>query len=390
MRNFFWLIGREFGLFWNNSVMRVLFIGAPILYGLLFGAVYRKGKLTDLPIVVVDEDRSPMSASLIDMLEDNETLTVALVKADKTALHDAMIGLKASTVVMIPEHFEADVLQQRYPEVVVDINTGNIVIANYASKAIQVVLGTFSAGVEIAGLQKRGLAPEVAMTHYEPFKVNYIRYFNKAANYMYFLWPGMLATILQQVLLLVFALSFAQEMETGTFQSVLVPRSGSPFVALLVKLLPYWLMAAVIWLFYGWLHRFFQVPLSFDIGKVTLLGFLMVVAVSFLGILVSVLIPSQLKATELLMVVATPSFVLSGFTWPLSQMPEWLQWVAAVIPLTHFLEAYRVMAVENGSWSAVKPQVNALLIQLLIYGGLAFLVLWWKFSRARKAKHQKA
>jgi ABC-2 type transport system permease protein len=43
-----------------------------------------------------------------------------------------------------------------------------------------------------------------------------------------------------------------------------------------------------------------------------------VISVSFIGVLVSILVPNQLKATEILMVIATPSFILSGFTWPLS------------------------------------------------------------------------
>jgi ABC-2 type transport system permease protein len=49
-----------------------------------------------------------------------------------------------------------------------------------------------------------------------------------------------------------------------------------------------------------------------------------VISVSFIGVLVSILVPNQLKATEILMVIAT-SFILSGFTWPLSQMPVWVQ-----------------------------------------------------------------
>ena len=47
MKNFFLLIKREFRLFWDNSVLRLLFIGAPIMYGILLGFVYQKGKVTD-------------------------------------------------------------------------------------------------------------------------------------------------------------------------------------------------------------------------------------------------------------------------------------------------------------------------------------------------------
>lgn len=56
MKTFLTLLKREFNLFWNNKVLRILFIGAPILYGILIGYVYEKGKATDLPIIVVDLD----------------------------------------------------------------------------------------------------------------------------------------------------------------------------------------------------------------------------------------------------------------------------------------------------------------------------------------------
>jgi hypothetical protein len=60
MRNFLSLLKREFKLFWQNKVLRILFIGAPILYGVLLGYVYGKGKVTDLPIIIVDQDRTEM------------------------------------------------------------------------------------------------------------------------------------------------------------------------------------------------------------------------------------------------------------------------------------------------------------------------------------------
>ncbi len=79
MKNFWSLIIREFKLFFQNKVLLVLFLGAPVLYGVLVGGVYKKGKVTNLPIIVVDEDRSPLSRQLIDMFEENEVIYVAKV-----------------------------------------------------------------------------------------------------------------------------------------------------------------------------------------------------------------------------------------------------------------------------------------------------------------------
>jgi len=71
MKNILELIKREFALFWANKVLRLLFIGAPLLYGVLLGFVYGKGKVTNLPIIVVDADQSEMSSRAIQMFNDN-------------------------------------------------------------------------------------------------------------------------------------------------------------------------------------------------------------------------------------------------------------------------------------------------------------------------------
>jgi len=384
MRTFIQLVKREFRLFWGNSVLRLLFIGAPVLYGVLFGFVYQKGKVTDLNILVVDQDNTPLSNRLIDMLNDNEVLHVVEVKPERMDLKRDLIRLDGQAIVIIPDRFEADVLQNRSPEINVQINLANILTANYASRSIQVVLGSLNAGLEMEALRKRGTPDYAVSKKYEAFSTNYVRLYNRSSNYMSFLWPGMLATIVQQVLLLALALSFAQEYERGTFQSELLAQTRSPLLAILVKCMPYWLMMIPIGLFFWGLQQYFHIPLiPHQPGASLLLFALFVAASSFMGILVSILIPNQLKATEVLMVVATPSFVLSGFTWPLSQMPGWVALVADVIPLTHFLSAYRIMLMQEGWLGAIGSQLIALAILTVVFGLLSYAALAIKMRRVK-------
>ena len=386
MRTFIQLVKREFQLFWGNSVLRLLFIGAPVLYGVLFGFVYQKGKVTDLNILVVDQDNTPLSNRLIDMLEDNEVLHVVQVKPERLDLKRDLIRLDGQAIIVIPDRFEADVLQNRSPEINVDINLANILTANYASRSIQVVLGSLNAGLEMEALRKRGTPEFAVFDKYQAFNTNYVRLYNRSSNYMSFLWPGMLATIVQQVLLLALALSFAQEYERGTFTSELMARTRSPLIAILVKCMPYWLMMIPIGLFFWGLQQYFHVPLiPHQLGASLLLFVLFIAASSFMGILVSILIPSQLKATEILMVVATPSFVLSGFTWPLSQMPGWMAAIADVIPLTHFLGGYRILLMQEGWLETIGSHVIGLAVLTAVFGLLSYVALAVKMKRVAKA-----
>lgn len=377
MRHFSTLLNREFKMFWQNKVLRLLFIGAPLLYGILLGYVYGKGKVTDLPIIVVDEDRSEMSSKALQMFEDNEVLNIAALLYDQNNLSQITVEKEASCVVIIPKGFEKMVLTKKYPEVVTIVNASNVLTANYASSALQLCLGTLKVGVQMETLRKQGTPESIVSSQYEPFKTTFIKKFNRSTNYMYFLWPGVLAAVLQQVLLLGLALSFASEFEHGTFKK-LVQKCPSMFKLIWVKIIPYMIMSFGLWIMYWLFTLWFRIPLYDNLFPLTIIAGIFVLVVSFMGILVSIMVPSQLKATEILMVVATPSFILSGFTWPLSQMPVWVQGIANVIPLTHFLKAFRVLIIEEGAFSQTFGAIFNLLIIGSICAVLSYIALYYK------------
>jgi ABC-2 type transport system permease protein len=377
MRHFSTLLNREFKMFWQNKVLRLLFIGAPLLYGILLGYVYGKGKVTDLPIIVVDEDRSEMSSKALQMFEDNEVLNIAALLYDQNNLSQIAVEKEASCVVIIPKGFEKMVLTKKYPEVVTIVNASNVLTANYASSALQLCLGTLKVGVQMETLRKLGTPENLIGSQYEPFKTTFIKKYNRSTNYMYFLWPGVLAAVLQQVLLLGLALSFAAEFEHGTFKK-LVQKCPSMFKLIWVKIIPYMIMSFGLWILYWLFTLWFRIPLYDNLFPLTIIAGIFVLVVSFMGILVSIMIPSQLKATEILMVIATPSFILSGFTWPLSQMPVWVQGVANIIPLTHFLRAFRILIIEEGTFSQTFGAISNLLIIGSICAVLSYIALYFK------------
>lgn len=383
MKNWISLLKREFSLLSSNSVVIAIFIGAPLLYGLLLGAVYKKGKVNHLPVLVIDLDNSPLSHKVIDMIDDSEVIDAILLQ-NQNELKAKVISEEYSAIITIPERFEAEVIQKRHPEIGVDVNTANILTANYAAKAVQQILGTLNAGIEIEALKKSGIPAVTAKTQYEAFKVNYARFFNASANYMSFLWPGVLGIIIQQVFLLALALSFAREFEEKTFFSEFMPRAKNSWNAMLLKALPFWLIGIGILILLRLMFPLFEVPFNVNGTAMLTLVTLFIVSVTFLGILVSIAIPSQLKATEILMVVATPSFIISGFTWPLSQMPSYIVSLANTIPSTHFLIGMRKALMYEATLSEIWPEIKSLLILTLVFALLSYLLLQLKIYKHKK------
>lgn len=385
MKNFWSLIIREFKLFFQNKVLLVLFLGAPILYGVLVGGVYKKGKVTNLPIIVVDEDRSPLSRQLIDMFEENEVIYVAKVLNDPFKAKDEAMKTESTVVVQIPRNFSSDINYNRSTELTLFVNASNTLTSNYAMMAVNVAASTLKAGIQIKAQQKKGVPEFVASKQFEPFKITMIKQNIRSGNYLYFMLPGVLLTVLQQVMMLGLALSFASEFENGTFKE-LVAKSKNVFLLILVKILPYILMSILIFILYYGYSIWYRMPLELDGWTFFGTTMLFLLAVSFIGILVSIAIPSQLKATEILMVIATPSFILSGFTWPLSQMPEWVVAIAKMIPLTHYLQIFRTLMIEKGTSAYIQGPIIGLALIAVITLIASIILLQLKINKAKKEK----
>ena len=361
MKDFLKLLKIEFKRIFSNNVLLAIFIGAPIFYGILFGYVYQQAKVIDLPIVIIDQDHSPTSDKIIDAFEDNEALFVSDVRFSPGNIMAEMPTKQYDAVVTLPANFEADVLQKKHPEIRVDLNMANILNANTASKNIQSVLMTLNAGIEIEGLKKQGLHPTQALASFESFKINFNKLYNSTGNYVAFMLPGLLAAIMQQIIFLAMALVFSRDFEDGHFE-ILIEKSKYSLYHITLKSLPFLLMIPIMWFLVSLMIPYFKIDIDIFNFPMLVLVTLLSFASMCIGMLFSIAIPSQLKATELLMVISTPAFILSGFTWPTIAFPNAIANFAQCIPSTSFLSGFRKIAFYGGNLSSVKSEVNTLIL----------------------------
>jgi len=385
VRNFIGLINREFKHFFNNKVLRLLFIGAPILYGVLIGAVYHKGKITDLPIIVINEDQGPLSQKLIQMLEETESIEIVAVLPSMYGVKDKALDTESTVIVNIPSDFTSGIQQNRLPEITIFVDASNTLTSNTALMAVNTVAMTMKAGIQIESQMKKGIPEYIATQSFEPFKTTIIKQSIRSGNYLFFMLPGVLLTVFQQILLLGLALTFAAEYENGTFRE-LVRKMPNPFGMLAVKIIPYMIMSVGILLLYWGFSKYYNMVIGGAFWAFTLSTFVFILAVCGIGVLVSIILPNQLKATEVLMVVATPSFILSGFTWPLSQMPGWIQTIADLIPLTHYLKIFRLLYLNHAGISHIYASLLAMVLIAIVTLTLSAFILHFKIRKVRKGR----
>jgi ABC-2 type transport system permease protein len=373
MNKFTRLLRIEFKRIFSNDVLLAIFFGAPILYGFLFGYVYQQAKVVDLPIVIIDQDRSPTTDKIIDAFGDNEGLLVSDVRYSTGDIIAEMPIKQYAAVITLPSNFEADVFQKKHPEIRVDLNMANILNANTASVNIQSVLMTLNAGMEIEGLKKQGMPPAQAYSSYESFKINFNKLYNSTGNYVTFMLPGLLGGIMQQIIFLAMALVFSRDFEDGYFGK-LIKESKSSLYHIALKATPFLLMLPLIWLAVSLFFPYFNIVANVFNFPMLVLVTLLTLASMAIGMLFSVAIPSQLKATELLMVISTPAFILSGFTWPTMAIPSAITTIAQYIPLTQFLSGFRKIAFYGGNLSSVKGEIG-MLVLITAVSFLAMVIL---------------
>ncbi len=388
MKTFIKLLKNEFKRIFQNDVVMAIFFGAPLAYGLLFGYVYQKAKVTNIPIIVVDEDHTPLSDKIIEALNDNETLKVVKVYFEKSDIKDLMIKNAYAAVIEIPTNFEKNILQKRYPEINIELDMSNILIANFASKNIQKVLQTLKAGIEIETLKKQGMPVAQAYQNFEAFKTNYHKLYNPNSNYEYFMLPGLLGAIMQQVIFLAMALVFARDFEDGYFIKLLNV-SKNPLYLMALKATPFILFSIINWTILAMFLSWFKVDLNLYNFSMLILTGLLTIAAMLIGMLFSILIPNQLKATEFLMVISTPAFILSGFTWPIMAMPSWIQNISNWIPLTPFLNASKKIAFYGGNIYHISQEIKQLLSISIVSFILLLISLKVKISQQEKKNMEK-
>ncbi|WP_233900932.1 ABC transporter permease [Tenacibaculum piscium] len=386
MKKFIKLLRIEFSRIFSNNVLLAIFFGAPILYGVLFGFVYQQAKVINLPIVIIDQDNSPTTDKIIDAFNDNEGLKIKDIRYTPGNIKAEMPTEQYVAVITFPTDFEADVLQKRHPEVRVDLNMANILNANTASKNIQSVLMTVNAGIEIEGLKKQGLHPEQAINAYESFKINFNKLYNSTGNYVTFMLPGLLAGIMQQIIFLAMALVFARDFEDGYFSN-LVKESKWSLYHIVLKSTPFFLMIPIMWTVVSFFIPYFNIDAEIYSFPMLVLTFLVTLSSMSIGMLFSIAFQNQLKATELLMVISTPAFVLSGFTWPTMAIPNAISNIAQYIPLTQFLSGFRKVAFYGGNLASIKPEISMLLLINFVAFFLMMALLQYKiFSHTKKQK----
>lgn len=349
----------------SPQLLRIVLI-APVVQLTLLGYAATTD-IRNVPIAIVDADRSPHSRDLVELVAASPHFDVVAEDVDARRIEPLIASGDAWLALVVPNGFGRQLDRQR---------------PAHAAPAVQVIAdGTDanSSGVAIAYIQS--LVAEFNLRRAEaagpmtPGIDGRIRVlFNPELESRNFMVPGVLALLLMIVTTNLTSMAIVREREQGTLDQLYVTPIGRSELVL-GKLLPYGLIGLVdVVLVVAIAVFWFEVPLR---GSILLLfaGSLAYLLCTLgLGLFVSTISSTQQQA----MMTATffflvPMIYLSGFVFPIENMPQVVQWVTTIIPLRYFLVIVRGVFLKGVGIEILWPQLVAITLWGVTVLGLAAL-----------------
>ena len=328
-----------------------------------------------VPLCVYDQENSQTSRELVQRFVASKWFVITRVLSDERAIRDAMDRDACIGAVTIPVDFSRILMATGTVSVqtvfdATDANTTTIAIG-YA----QGVMAQATADFEARWAAAHGLPSQtVRSVDLEP-RV----WFNEGLDSRNFIIPGVVAIILGLVGAQLTSLTISREWERGTMEQ-LISTPVSALEVMIGKLVPYFviglfdaafcLCAAVFW---------FQVPFRGSLGTLILTTALFTLVVLGIGYVVSVHIRSQLGASQIaLMLTMVPINLLSGYTFPIDQMPAPIQAVTLIVYARYFVTILRAVFLKGSTIADLAIPILALVL-------FAVTIIWIAARAFRKS-----
>lgn len=355
---------REWRRITGNKLYLFLVLIWPVLYGILMGSIYSQKVVTKMPIAVADLDHSALSRTLIRYLNSSRSFDIVYHVGSAPELEDLILRDRVAAGIFIPSGLQKEIKRGGSEAVTAFVSGSNLLMANIAVSELKTVAGTIAAGARVKYLRKTGNSIHKAMALQSPVQVDFYRMYNPGFNYMNYLTPGLWATILHQILILLGALLICREWEQGTFWDLWETGGRKLTTVVIGKIALYVLLGFVFMeLYFRVFFPVFGIDVRGNISAMVAYSFVFVLSAVGLGFLASVALVSSVNAMKAVLLITAPAFLLSGYTWPLSEMPWFTRMLGRAIPLTTYLHGFRKIYQEGEGLLSVG---NETLIMLLM------------------------
>jgi ABC-2 type transport system permease protein len=330
------LVHKEFRqIFRDPAMLRIIFL-MPLIQLFVF-AYAANTDLHKVSVSTLDQDQSRESRRLVDAFFQSDVFVPGPRAQDPVELRELLTEESAGVTLWIPKGFAKDLAEGKTPQVAITVDGQNSSVAGRASGYAQIIVMRETERI----LSERGFSLE-AGTGASARVEGITRFFyNPELESRFFMVPGILVLLITVVSSLLTGMAVVREKEIGTLEQLLVSPLR-PFELVAGKTIPFVVVSFFEFCFAGTVALlWFHLPLE---GSIPLLG---LAAMAYLlvtlgvGLLASTVSQTQQQAMLTVWFFLVFGILMSGFFYPVENMPQWAQWISAVDPVRYIMNIVR-------------------------------------------------
>ena len=355
------LVRKEFILLFRDKQNRRVLIVAPIIQLLLFGYVVNYD-IRDIRVALLDQSRTRESRMIVDAFSANKIFRITQVAQDERDLEQDLLKGKVDLAIKIGPDLSRKIRKGETAEVQI-LADGSM--SNMASIRV-------AYAVTIINTLNQELIRELHPVSMAYGKIDgRIRtWYNPNLDSQHFFVPGIVAFVVMLIALLMTSIAIIKEKEAGTMEQLIVTPL-KPIELIIGKTIPYIVISVVQMIVVTLIAVFwFQIPFS---GSILLLFFatcLFLLSTLGVGLFISTVSSTQQQAMMTTFFFILPFFMLSGFVFPIANMPVIVQWLTYLNPLRYFLTILRGIFLKGVGMHVLWPEFAALtVLGILVFAG---------------------
>jgi len=342
-----------------------MIVGVPLLQIMLFGYAINFD-VRNLSTVVQDQADTSKSREFIAQLRATQVVDVRYRTDSSAELDRLMREGRVSMAVVIPPDFERRLQSDARPVVQILVDGSQPNLSGVASGIAALPL-----------LTRHGDGPYAGGKRMEPRRIEVRTLYNPEKRTAVQIVPALIGVILSMTMVLFTSGAIVRERERGNLELLIATPLGG-FELMVGKLLPYVVIGLIqTTIILIVVSALFNVPVAGSLLDLYAAALLFIGASLGLGLFVSTLAQTQFQAFQLAFVTMLPSILLSGFMFPFEGMPRVAQWIAQVLPLTHFNVIIRGVMLRDAVLPDMWPQLGKLALFLTVM----LLVAAFKFKK---------